>query len=128
VAAGFFRGIELSSDRRKATLFYLENLPASARMRVVFNAFNVADVFGELVDADRNGTNGGVRVIEFDTLGVTPVPGTAVIGRVFASQLAPNPTNAASSVNVPLTGVTITVDGAEETLRTTTDTNGFFRP
>jgi Group XII secretory phospholipase A2 precursor (PLA2G12) len=119
--------VELSSDRRKATLFYLENLPASARVHVVFDPFNVRDVFGDLVDADSNGFEGGTGVIVFDTLGITPVPGTAVIGRVFASQLMPNPTNAALSVNQPLPGVVITVDGAEETLRATTDSDGFFR-
>ena len=118
---------ELSSDRRKATLFYLENLPASARVRVVFDPFNVLDVFGRFVDADENGFEGGAGTIVFDTLGITPVPGTAVFGRVFASALVPNPTNAALSMNQPLQGVTITVDGAEETLRATTDANGFFR-
>jgi hypothetical protein len=119
--------IELSSDRRKATLFYLENLPASARIRVTFDAQDVRDIFGRLVDADGDRVEGGVTTIQFDTLSVTPVAATAIIGHVFASQLAPNPTNAAQSVNVPLAGVTVTVDGAEETLRTTTDANGFFR-
>ena len=119
--------VELSSDRRKATLFYLENLPASARIHVTFDAQDVRDIFGRLVDADRDLAEGGVGEIEFDTLSITPVPGTAIIGHVFASQLAPNPTNAAQSINVPLAGVTISVDGAEETLRTVTDASGFFR-
>ncbi len=94
--------VELSSDRRKATLFYLENLPASARINVTFDASTVRDVFGRLVDADANRVEGGIGTIEFDTLGITPVPGTAISGRVFASQLVPNPTNATLSVNQPL--------------------------
>ncbi|MSU64235.1 MAG: hypothetical protein EXS31_17900 [Pedosphaera sp.] len=35
--------VELSSDRRKATLFYLENLPSSARVRVTLNSDALAD-------------------------------------------------------------------------------------
>ena len=48
------------------------------------------------------------------------MPGTAVCGRVFASEL--DGTN-----NVPLEGVTITVDGAEATMRALTDDMGNFR-
>ena len=119
--------VELSSDRRKATLFYLEPLPASARIQVTFNAADVADTNGKLLDADGDGTPGGVGLLIFDTLSITPVPGTAVIGHVFASELVPHPTDPTLSTNRPLAGVTVTVDGAEQTLRTTTDVNGFFR-
>jgi RHS repeat-associated protein len=118
--------VELSSDRRKVTLFYLEPLPGSARIRVTFDAANIPDVFGNLVDADGDGVAGGVALIDFETLSLTPVPGTAVCGRVFASELAPAGSGQ-MSVNVPLRGVTITVDGLEETLRTVTDPNGDFR-
>lgn len=51
------------------------------------------------------------------------IEGTSVCGRVFASELAQVRD---TSVNVPLAGVTITVDGMEETLRTTTDSKGNF--
>src|SRR5690606_35122811 len=47
--------------------------------------------------------------------------GTAVIGYVFASERNPD------GSNKPLANVTITVDGAEEQLRTVTDASGFFR-
>src|SRR5262249_33555841 len=39
--------VELSSDRRKATLFYLEPIPGSARLTVTFNAAGVKDQFGQ---------------------------------------------------------------------------------
>lgn len=113
---------ELSSDRRTATLFYLEPLPGGARIRVAVNGSALPDVEGDTVDADRDGVPGGLGLIEFETLGITPVGMTAVIGRVFASELV-----AGQSVNRPLAGVTITVDGAEETLRAVTDAQGNFR-
>src|SRR4030095_778820 len=53
--------------------------------------------------------------------------GTAVIGRVFASELVPGNDTGTNAMNKPLAGVIITVDGAEETLRTTTDEMGNFK-
>jgi hypothetical protein len=116
--------IELSSDHRKATLFYLEPIPGGARLTVTFDASGVKDQFGQEVDADGDGKPGGVRFIQFDTYSTTPVPGTAIIGHVFASERVPD--GKGDFTNQPLERVTITVDGAEETLRTTTDAQGAF--
>ncbi len=44
--------IELSTDRSTATLFYLENLPASSRVRVTFDGNGVFDCLGRELDAD----------------------------------------------------------------------------
>lgn len=118
--------VEFASDRRSLTLFYLENLPASARVRVTIDGDVLAGVLGQKLDVDGDGIEGGLGYLEFDTASVTPVLGTAIIGRVFASELVPDPANLTNSVNVPLAGVTVTVDGAEETLRAVTDANGFF--
>ncbi len=117
---------ELSSDRRTATLFYLEPLPGSARVRVWFEGDAVRDATGRLVDADGDGRPGGRLALDFDTVNTTPTPNTAVIGRVFASELVPSPTGL-QSVNQPIAGVTVTVDGQEETLRAVTDAAGNFR-
>lgn len=111
---------ELSSDGRTATLFYLENLPSSSRIRVTLDGSRLLDTAGRALDADGDGQPGGVGVLEFDTAGTTGLPGTAVIGRVFASERNPDGSNR------PLENATITVDGAEETLRTTTDATGMF--
>ncbi len=104
---------ELSSDRRTLTLFYLENLPASARIVVTLDGTDLG------LDADGDGEEGGVFEMSFDTLGVTGLAGTGVIGHVYASEKS-------GGTNVPLANVTVTVDGAEEKLRTTTDASGFF--
>jgi hypothetical protein len=58
----------------------------------------------------------GVALFSFETLATTPVTGTVVVGQVFASE--------SSGADVPLENVTITVDGAEETIRATTDSQG----
>ncbi len=115
---------ELSSDRRTATLFYLEPLPGSARVRVTFDGGKVRDAGGLLVDADGDDQPGGIGVIAFETLSLTPVSGTAVVGQVFASELGAGADG--QPINRPLRGVTITVDGREETLRTVTDVEGRF--
>ena len=64
---------ELSSDRTKATLFYLEPLPGSAQINVVFDGTGVEDDRGRLIDPDDDGIPGGSLVIEFETLNLTPL-------------------------------------------------------
>jgi hypothetical protein len=115
---------ELSGDLRKLTLFYLEPMPGAARVRVFVDGNALRDSAGQTVDADRDGRPGGTAILEFDTFGNQPVANTAVVGQVLASELAEGPGGA--SVNRPLAGVTITVDGAEETLRTVTGPDGRF--
>ncbi len=116
--------VEVSSDRKKATLFYLEPLPSNARVRVTFDSTGVNDLLGRAVDGDADGQAGGIFTSSFDTIGILPVAGTAITGRVFASE--PGQGAGGSTLDVPLAGVTITVDGAEQTLRTTTDAQGNF--
>lgn len=45
--------LELSSERKTVTLFYLEPLPGSARVRVTFDAFGLQDALGRFVDLSR---------------------------------------------------------------------------
>ena len=118
--------IELSSDRTKASLFYLEPLPGNTRVVVVFDGTGLTDATGSPIDADDDGVPGGVAVIAFDTLNLTPSNGTGIVGRVFASELMPGLDTGTNAVNRPLAGVTITVDGREQDLRAVTDENGNF--
>jgi len=127
-ARRFLSRVEVSDDRRSLTLFYLENLPGSTRIRVTLNANTIIDFAGRAVDADGDGQPGGTEVIEFETLGLTPNPDAIVCGRVFASQLATNtPGGTNQSINIPLAGVIITADGLEESVRAVTDQLGDFR-
>lgn len=117
--------VQLSADRRTVTWFPLENLPASARIRATFDPGDLTDDLGRGLDLAGNGQPGSVAYVDFDTLSITPVGNTAVIGHVLASERVPD--GAGGWRDLPIQGVTITVDGAEETLRTTTDATGFFR-
>ncbi|MBL9136834.1 MAG: Ig-like domain-containing protein, partial [Verrucomicrobiales bacterium] len=113
--------VELSGDRRAVTLFYLEPLPADARVQVTFDGTGVFDAFNRPIDLDGDGVIGGAVHLSFETLSTTALSTTGIEGRVFASEKNPDGTDR------PLRDVTITVDGKEETLRTTTDAAGFFR-
>ncbi|MEZ4731122.1 MAG: Ig-like domain-containing protein [Caldilineaceae bacterium] len=106
------------------TLFYTNPLPGSARLRLTIDGNKLKDAQGVNVDVDGDGAAGGTQLIEFDTLSLTVVPGTAVCGRVFASQL--DVTASGVAVNTPLQGATITVDGMADTLHAVTDANGNF--
>ena len=117
--------IELGSDRRTATLFYLEPLPAGSQVTAVFDATGLQDELGRPLDPDGDGQPGGMATVTFQTFGTTPLADTGVIGHVYASELMPGPGNIGTT-NRPLSGVTITVDGQEQTLRTVTDADGFF--
>lgn len=121
--------IELSTDRKTVTLFYQEPLPASARVRVTFNGTNLTDYLGRALDLDGDGQPGGNAIVDFDTLSITPVAGTAVIGHVFASLQVPvvSTNTTTNFVDHPLPGVLISVIGAEQEIFTTTDAQGFFR-
>jgi hypothetical protein len=118
---------ELSGDRRKATLFYLENLPGSARVRVTLDGHGLRDALDRAVDFDGDGQPGGSAVLTFDTLSLSPIPGTAVIGHVFAAEVPSGRDPGGNALDQPLAGVTITVDGAEQTMRAVTDAAGFFK-
>jgi len=112
---------QVAADNRAVTLFYDAPLPASARIRVTVDGNAMFDDLGNAIDADADGVPGGVATIDFDTLTLTTLPGTAVCGRVFASRLTD------AGMNEPLAGVLVTVDGAEDELFCVTDSMGNFR-
>lgn len=111
--------VELSADRKKATLFYLEPLPASARPHVTFDSTGLTDLLGRPVDGDGDGQPGGVLTFTYDTAPITAVPDTGIIGHVYASERAPG------GGDVPLAGALVRVVGSE-TLFTFTAADGSF--
>lgn len=114
--------VELSSDRRTATLFYLEPLSGSARMRVTLKGDAILDPQGRAVDADGDGQPGGTALIEFTTLSLSVVLNTAVVGKVFASEIGVGADG--RPINRPLAGAIITLDGKEQEVRATTAADG----
>ncbi len=117
---------DLAIHRQKVTLFFLEPMPPNSRVQVRLDGAGLRDVWGQEIDGDGDGQPGGTLLLEFETANRVAVDQTGVTGRVLAAELIPDPTGAGQAVNRPLQGVTITVDGGEETLRTTTDANGYF--
>lgn len=118
--------IVVSADRTQLTLFYDNPLPPSARVRVTLDGNGLTDNRGRVLDLDGDGEEGGILKFDFDTLSLTFLPGTAVCGRVFASELTVSE-GGNQTVNQPLEGVTITVDGLEDSLFAVTDNFGNFR-
>ena len=73
-------------------------------------------------DLDGDGLAGGTGILQFDTLTLTPLANTTVVGRVFASEMrALGGAETSATMDTPLPGVTITVDGKEESIRAVTD-------
>jgi hypothetical protein len=112
--------VELSGDRLKATLFFLETVPASTRVTVTFNGTGINDLLERSIDADGDGTAGGVRTFTYDTAPITPVIGTGIIGHVYVSERATDQTT-----DTPLAGVLVRIVGSE-TLFTHTAADGSF--
>ena len=113
--------VEISNDRDRVSLFYMEHLQPGARVDVIFDGNGLADSRGFALDLDRDGQPGGLARLTFETVNTAVLGTTAVIGRVLASE------KDANGQDVPLQNVTITVDGMEETVRTTTAADGTFR-
>lgn len=112
--------VELSGDRLKATLFFLEIVPASTRVLVTFNGAGLNDLLERPIDPEGDGTAGGVHTFTYDTAPITPVIGTGIIGHVYASERA-----AGQTTDTPLAGVLVRVVGSE-TLFTHTAADGSF--
>ena len=115
----------VSDDLTKVTLFFDTLLPASSRILLTVAGDLILDSEGLQVDGDNDGSPGGTAVIGYDTISLSPLAGTSVSGRVFASELAPTE-GGGGFVNVPLEGVRISLDGLEDTHFTTTDAMGNF--
>lgn len=118
--------VEISSDRKKASLFYLEPLPANSRVKVTFDGSALTDLIGRGFDADGDGVSGGTYRMSFDTQSNAGIPATGITGRVLLAAPEGSATVPAGFVEKGVVGVTITVDGQEQTMRTTTNAQGYF--
>jgi len=109
-----------SSDGERVTLFYDQGLPASARVRVIVDGYQLKDVDGYAMDPNGDGLPGGLAFFDFDTLSLSPVPGTDVWGYVYDSY---NTTT--EDDDIPVVGATIRVDGLPG-VNAVTDSAGYF--
>ena len=109
-----------SADGRRVTLFYDPPLPSGARIRVIADGDFLIDEEGYAVDANGDGFSGGLGVIDFDTLGLSPVPGTDVWGYIYDSY-----NTMPDGSDSPVVGATLSVDGLPG-LSAVTDADGYF--
>ncbi len=72
-----------STDGKWAWLYFQNPLPSSSRIQVTVDGNLIRAANGSsLLDADVDGTPGGKTTFSFDTVSLTPVPGTRLTGIV----------------------------------------------
>ena len=113
--------IVVSRTEEFANFFYDDPLPAATEVRIVVDGSQIIGRDGVALDADSDGTPGGILTADFRTLPLTRIEGTDVFGYVFDSYNT-NPDGS----NIPVVGATIRVD-ALPGVTAVTDENGFFR-
>lgn len=106
--------LHLSSTGLTLTIFYEEDLPANTDVAVRIN-HGLKSTAGSSLDT--------LYEVYFSTLSVLPVAGTMVCGRVFASEQSEDDDGV--WLDVPLEGVTISVDG-NSAINTVTEADGTF--
>jgi len=113
--------IVVSSTQKFATFFPDSPLPASTSVRVTLDGNQVMGLDGVALDADGDGTAGGILTADFSTLSITSIEGTELFGYVYDSFNRDE-----NGENIPIFGATIRVDALPEAVAVT-DENGYFR-
>ncbi len=111
--------LRVSEDRLRITLFFDDPLPDESVVQVFVEGDLLRGANGQLVDANGDGLPGGRWALAFRTLTLETVIGTRVCGRVLASAQA-------EGQEVPLVGVTVSVDEAEAEYTAVTDEMGNY--
>ena len=116
--------LEVASNNDSVGIFLLEVLPPQSQIEVKL-AQDITSLSGDKLEPSDGEDS---FVFSFATLSVDPTPNTMVTGRVFASEVVEaKDTNVSDmTIDLPLSNVKITVDGAEDVLFTFTDVNGNF--
>jgi hypothetical protein len=107
--------IEVSSTRRFVTLFPVLPLPPSTAIRLAVDGNRIRSLEGSPIDVDFDQEPGGQFRVDFRTVPLGGIPGTAVWGIVRDSQ-----------TEQPLEGVTISLDALPQ-ISSVTDENGRFQ-
>jgi len=75
--------VSVSATEKTLTFQPAAPFSPSTEIRVTIDGESIMSRSGEPLDADNDGTPGGVRIIDFQTLPLAVVPGTNVFGFVF---------------------------------------------
>src|SRR5262245_17590529 len=83
-AGGVFQDANIvpANDGSFAWLFFKRALPAGADVRVTLDGSGIVSKRGELLDADGDGTAGGMMQFSFRTVSTAALPGTSLSGIV----------------------------------------------
>jgi hypothetical protein len=111
--------VTVSSTELFATFFQTNPLPSATEVRIVVDGSLIKGRDGLFIDADGNGTPGGIRNTDFRVQPLTRIQGTNIFGFVYDSQKNPDGSNR------PIVGATIRVD-AFPAANVVTDVNGRF--
>jgi hypothetical protein len=129
-----------ANDGSFAWLFFKQPMPGSTVVRVTVDGSGIFSQTGELLDADGDGSPGGLRTFEFTTVSREVLPGTSLSGIVVdpgpdqiprtADDVQPGPDGQVGTADdrflLPIEGVKVFLLGREqETL--TTGADGRFR-
>ncbi|MBK8097224.1 MAG: Ig-like domain-containing protein [Planctomycetes bacterium] len=112
--------LHLAPTRDTVTLFPVQPWPSAAELEVVLVDGGLRADNGRAVDADQDGRIGGSRRVAFQVANLARVADTEICGRVFASEPG------SKGADVPLAGVTVTVDGLDTQCFAVTDPLGNF--
>ena len=112
--------IVVSSTEKFATFYPDEPWNPSTEVRIQIDGSKIIGRNGKALDADNNGTPGGLITADFRTLPITRIPGTDVFGYVYDSYNK-NPDGS----DIPLQGVEIRLDALPGVVGVT-DENGYF--
>lgn len=119
----------ISLDRKSILLAYPDFLPGNSLIQVTIDGNSLRDIAGRRVDADSNGSPGGVATLDFTTNAPIPAPvltdGALITGNVRLLDVA-------TGAEVPLVGIAVEAflfpgaAGAPTEGVAVTDANGFF--
>ena len=110
----------VSSTEKFATFFPDNPWNPSTEVRIQIDGSKIIGRDGNALDADNNGTPGGLTTADFRTLPITRIPNTDVFGYVYDSYNK-NPDGS----DIPLQGVEIRLDALPGVVGVT-DENGYF--
>ena len=116
--------LHIAPNRQTVTVFYDSGLPEGTTVDVIIQGDLLLGERGQGFDGNGDGDYGGTGSTAFATADLTSVDGTVVCGRILASEPAQDALG--QLVDVPLEGVTISVDGAEAIYHTVTDADGNY--
>jgi hypothetical protein len=114
----------VSQTLKRVSLVPASPLPPMARISATVDGTILRDASGSQVDADADGSAGGLGLLEFDTVSDQAAANASVQGRVFAAEVVAGTDG--TRFRTPLRGVRVYAEGFSEQATAVTDAMGNF--